>query len=41
LKRGYAIAKTEDNVISSVKDVKVGDEVDIEFEDGLVNTKVI
>lgn len=41
LKRGYAIAKAEDNVISSVKDVKVGDEVDIEFEDGLVNTKVI
>lgn len=41
LKRGYAIAKAEDNVISSAKDVKVGDEVDIEFEDGLVNTKVI
>ena len=41
LKRGYAIAKTKDKVISSSKDVEVGDEVDIEFDDGTVNTKVI
>ena len=41
LKRGYAIAKTEDKVISSSKDVKVGDKVDIELEDGTINTKVI
>jgi exodeoxyribonuclease VII large subunit len=41
LKRGYAIAKTSDKVISSAKDVKSGDEVDIEFDDGTVNTKVI
>lgn len=41
LKRGYAMAKTGDKVISSAKDVKVGDEVDIEFDDGTVNTRVI
>lgn len=41
LKRGYAIAKSGDKVISSVKDVKSGDEMDIEFEDGIINTKVI
>ena len=41
LKRGYSIAKSGDKVISSAKDVKSGDEVDIEFDDGIVNTKVI
>ena len=41
LKRGYAIAKSNDKVISSSKDVEVGDEVDIEFDDGTINTKVI
>ena len=41
LKRGYAIAKSSDKVISSSKDVKTGDEVDIEFDDGTINTKVI
>lgn len=41
LKRGYSIAKSNDKVISSSKDVKVGDEVDIEFDDGTINTKVI
>ena len=41
LKRGYSIAKIDDKVISSAKDVKKGDELDIEFDDGIVNTKVI
>lgn len=41
LKRGYSIAKSEGKVISSVKDVKSGDEVDIELDDGTINTKVI
>ena len=41
LKRGYSIAKTKEKVITSVKDVEVGDEVDIEFDDGIINTKVI
>lgn len=41
LKRGYAIAECNDNVISSSKDVNVGDRLDIKFDDGTVNTKVI
>ena len=41
LKRGYAIAKVGDKVISSSKDVEIGEELDIEFDDGTVNTKVI
>ena len=31
----------DDKVVSSAKDVKTGDELDIEFDDGTVNTKVI
>ena len=41
LKRGYSIAKMDDKVVSSAKDVKTGDELNIEFDDGTVNTKVI
>ena len=41
LKRGYSIAKVDNKVISSAKDVKSGDELDIEFDDGTINTKVI
>ncbi|MBE6497594.1 MAG: exodeoxyribonuclease VII large subunit [Methanobrevibacter sp.] len=41
LKRGYSIAKSGKKIISSAKDVEVGDEIDIEFDDGIVNTKVI
>jgi exodeoxyribonuclease VII large subunit len=41
LKRGYTLAKTNGKVVSSAKDVKSGDELDIEFDDGTVNTKVI
>ncbi len=41
LKRGYTLAKTNDKVISSAKDVESGDQIDIEFDDGIVNTKVI
>ena len=41
LKRGYSIAKINDKIISSAKDVKSGDELDIEFDDGTINTKVI
>jgi len=41
LKRGYSIAKSSEKIISSAKDVEVGDEIDIEFDDGIVNTKVI
>lgn len=41
LKRGYTIAKVDDKVISSAKDVKSGDKLNIEFDDGTINTKVI
>ena len=41
LKRGYSITKIGDKVISSSKNVKKGDELDIEFDDGTINTKVI
>ena len=41
LKRGYTITKKDDKVISSSKDVEVEDKLTIEFEDGMINTKVI
>ena len=41
LKRGYSIAKIDNKVVSSANDVKSGDELDIEFDDGTINTKVI
>ena len=41
LKRGYTLAKSEGKVISSSKDLKSGDELEVEFSDGNVNTKVI
>lgn len=41
LKRGYTYAKIDGKVVSSAKDVKSGDKLDVEFDDGVVNTKVI
>lgn len=41
LKRGYTLTKIEGKVVSSAKDVKSGDKLDVEFDDGIVNTKVI
>ncbi|WP_406535388.1 exodeoxyribonuclease VII large subunit [Methanobrevibacter sp.] len=41
LKRGYTLAKVEGKVVSSAKDVKSGDELDVEFNDGAINTRVI
>ena len=41
LKRGYALAKTNGKIVSSAEDVESGDEIDVEFNDGIVNTKVI
>lgn len=41
LKRGYTLAKVEGKVIASAKDVKSGDKLDVEFDDGTVNTRVI
>lgn len=41
LKRGYAVARSGGKVISYAKDLKKDDELEIEFEDGKVNTKVL
>ena len=41
LKRGYSITKMDEKIITSVNDVKSGDNVEIEFKDGTINTKVI
>ena len=41
LKRGYTMTKLNDKVLTSSKDVKKGDNLKIEFSDGIVNTEVI
>ena len=41
LKRGYTLAKSDGKVVSSAKQLKSGDDLEVEFEDGNVNTKVI
>ena len=40
LKRGYSIAKTNDTVITSVTQVKAGDEITTEFEDGHLTSTI-
>ena len=41
LQRGYSISRCNGNVISSVKNVKKKDIIDIEFNDGTIKTEVI
>ena len=41
LKRGYTLTKIEGKIVSSAKDVKSGDKLDVEFDDGTINTRVI
>lgn len=41
LKRGYSIIKKDNKVLSSIKDIKENDIVDINVIDGIVSTKVI
>jgi len=41
LKRGYTLTRVEGKVVSSAKDVKSGDKLDVEFDDGTVNTRVL
>ncbi|MBR5370160.1 MAG: hypothetical protein IK137_02530, partial [Bacilli bacterium] len=40
LKRGYAITKKDNKVVSSSKQLTKGDKLDIEYSDGLVHTTV-
>ena len=41
IKRGYAVARTGGKVVSSAEDLKRDDELEIEFKDGKVNTRVL
>ena len=41
LKRGYTITKKDAKVITSIKNIKKGDNINIEFTDGDIEAKVI
>ena len=41
LKRGYTITKSNNKVITSIKSIKKGDNINIEFNDGNIDAKVI
>ncbi|MBQ3511559.1 MAG: exodeoxyribonuclease VII large subunit [Bacilli bacterium] len=41
LKRGYTMTKLDNKVITSSKDTRKGDKLEIEFSDGIVKTEVI
>ena len=41
IKRGYAITKKNNKVITSIKDIKKDDKLTLELSDGIINTKVI
>ena len=41
IQRGYAVARTGGKVVSYARDLKKDDEVELEFKDGKVNTRVI
>ncbi len=41
LKRGYTITKVNDKVISSSKNIKKGDKLQVEFHDGVVSSEVL
>ena len=41
IQRGYTVARTEGKIVSSAKDLKKDDELELEFKDGKVNTRVL
>ena len=41
IQRGYAVARTGGKVVSHAKDLKKDDELELQFKDGKVNTKVL
>lgn len=41
LKRGYAIVKSEDKVISDIKNMHVDDIINVEIQNGIINAKVV
>ena len=40
LKRGYSLVSQKEHLVKSIKDVKIGDEVDITVADGCFKAKV-
>ena len=41
IQRGYAVARTGGKIVSSAKDLKKDDELELQFKDGKVNTRVL
>ena len=41
IQRGYAVARTGGKVVSSAKVLKKDDELELQFKDGKVNTRVL
>ena len=41
LKRGYSIVKKDSRVVTSVKNVKKGDNINIELKDGNISANVV
>lgn len=41
LKRGYAIIKKDDKVVSDINEIKIDDFVNINLKNGIINTKVV
>lgn len=41
LKRGYTMTKLDNKVITSIKNIKKGDKLEVEFSDGKINTEVL
>ena len=41
LKRGYTIVRSNNKVISNIKNIKEDDELEVEFKNGKVITKVV
>ena len=41
LKRGYSITRRNNKIVASSKSVNTGDELEIEFDDGKIKTKVM
>ncbi len=41
LKRGYTIVKKENRAITTIKDLSIGDQIELDFQDGSILTKVL
>ena len=40
LKRGYSVTKKDNKVISSIKDIKVNDEIRVDIKDGYLISNI-